>query len=101
DRRTLGFSRRKHQAFLHGDATMSGFPLHAGDQRVGYAYVNAIGHIGPVAVARPDVMGAAFATALSLAAKSGAPRMSFPMVLVPEHDFGDWTHYLPRNLGFT
>ena len=67
-------------------------------------------------------MRAAFGTALSLAAQTGAPqvsaflpgvnasalglaisrgmRMGFPMVLVSDHDFGDWTRYLPRNPGF-
>jgi hypothetical protein len=122
DRSTLGFSRDKHHAFLLGDATMRGALLYAGDECVGYAYVNAVGHIGPVAVARPDAMGAAFKTALSLAAETGAPqisaflpgvnasalslavghgmRMSIPMVLVSERDFGDWTRYLPRNPGF-
>jgi hypothetical protein len=67
-------------------------------------------------------MRAVFSTAVSLAAQTGAPqvsaflpgvnetalglairlgmRMSFPMVLVSDHDFGDWTRYLPRNPGF-
>jgi hypothetical protein len=89
---------------------------------VGYVYVGANGHIGPLAVARPDVIGPAFATALSLAAESGsaqvsgfipgtstAPlrlaiqhgmRIAFPMVLLSTREFGDWTRYLPRNPGF-
>ncbi len=122
DMSALGFSRAKHHAFLLGDAATKGALLYAGGDCAGYAYVNALGHIGPVAVARPDAMGAAFKAALRLAAEIGAPqisaflpginaaalgsalahgmRMSFPMVLVAEHDFGDWTRYLPRNPGF-
>ncbi len=122
DRSALGFSRAKHHAFLLGDAATKGALLYVDDDCVGYAYVNAVGHIGPVAVARPDSMGAAFKAALRLAAETGAAqvsaflpgvntsalgsalghgmRMSFPMVLVSEHDFGDWTRYLPRNPGF-
>ena len=122
DRSTLGFSRDKHHAFLLGNAATKGVLLYAGDDCVGYAYVNDAGHIGPVAAARPDAMGAAFRTTLRLAAETEAPqvsaflpgvaapalgvaiargmRMSFPMVLVSEHEFGDWTRYLPRNPGF-
>jgi len=122
DRSALGFSRDKHHAFLLGDAATRGALLYARDDCVGYAYVNAAGHIGPVAVARPDAMGAAFTTALRLAAEMGAlqvsaflpgvaapalglaiahgMRMSFPMVLVSEREFGDWARYLPRNPGF-
>ena len=63
----------------------------------------------------------AFVTALDIAAASGAAHVSaflpgtssaltiaveqglrirFPMVLLAERDFGDWTRYLPRNPGF-
>jgi hypothetical protein len=34
-------------------------------------------------------------------AASAIMRITFPMVLVAEHDFGDWTRYLPRNPGAT
>ena len=51
---------------------MKGALLYEGDDCVGYAYVNSIGHVGPVAVAQPDAMGAAFRTALHLAAETGA-----------------------------
>jgi hypothetical protein len=88
---------------------------------VTYAYVSATGHVGPLAVAQARGMGAAFRTALDLAAASGAAqvsaflpgvsealgiavehgmRITFPMVLVATRDFGDWTRYLPRNPGF-
>jgi hypothetical protein len=122
DASALGVSRAKHHTYLMGDAAMTGFLLHAGDDCVGYAYVNQNGHIGPFAVTRSDVAEAAFVTALHLAAETGAPqvsafipgssegplriaaahrmRISFPMVLMSSHDFGDWSRYLPRNPGF-
>jgi hypothetical protein len=80
------------------------------------------GHIGPLGVAQPKVLGTAFQTALHLAAKSGSSHVSaflpgtsdvalriavehgmhvtFPMVLASTHDFGNWDQYLPRNPGF-
>lgn len=122
DGSALGFSRDKHHGFLLSEPGTSGVLLYAGDECVGYVYVNARGHIGPVAVARPEVMDAAFRTALDLAADMDAPqvsaflpgvnapalrfavshgmRMGFPMVLVSDREFGDWTRYLPRNPGF-
>jgi len=122
DTHALGFSREKHHRFLIGDAAMRGFLLYAGDDCAGYAYVNGEGHIGPLAAARPNVMGAVFTTALALAAEVGAPqvtafvsgasgaalgaamqhglRMAIPMLLMAERDFGDWSCYLPRNPGF-
>jgi hypothetical protein len=66
-------------------------------------------------------MGAAFRTALDLAAAGGAAqvsalipgvndalgiavehglRITIPMVLMSTRGFGDWTRYLPRNPGF-
>ena len=89
---------------------------------MGYAYISPDGHIGPLGVAEPEVLGAAFKAALQLAANSGCShvsaflpgtsdvalsiavehgmRITFPMVLVSTHDFGNWTQYLPRNPGF-
>ena len=122
DRGALGFSRDKHHRFLRGDATVRGILLHRGNDCVGYAYVSASGHIGPLAVVQRDDMGAAFATALDVAAGSGAShvsallpgvsdvslgiatacgmRITFPMVLMSASEFGDWQRYLPRNPGF-
>jgi len=122
DARTLGFSREKHHRYLIGDAAVRGSLLYAGNDCVGYAYVNNEGHIGPLAAARPDTMNAVFSTALALAAATGAQqvsafipgasgaalaiaiehslRISFPMLLMAERDFGDWSCYLPRNPGF-
>lgn len=118
---TLGISREKHHRYLLNDSTMKGALLHDGDDCMGYAYVSATGHVGPLAVAQVSEMGPAFRTALDLAAASGAAqvsaflpgvnealgiavergmRITFPMVLVSTRDFGDWTRYLPRNPGF-
>jgi GNAT superfamily N-acetyltransferase len=122
DARALGVSREKHHRFLIGDSATRGVMLYAGDDCVGYAYVAADGHIGPLAVTQRSALGAAFRTALSLAAKSGSSqvsaflpgtsdaalsiavehgmRITLPMVLMSAHNFGDWTRYLPRNPGF-
>jgi GNAT superfamily N-acetyltransferase len=121
DARALGVSRAKHHGFLIEDGVTRGVMLYDGDDCVGYAYV-ADGHIGPLAVTQRTALGAAFRTALNLAADSGAPqvsaflpgacdaalsaavehgmRITSPMVLMSTHDFGDWTQYLPRNPGF-
>jgi predicted GNAT family acetyltransferase len=117
----LGVSREKHHGYLLDDATMRGVLLHDNGECIGYAYVSATGHVGPLAVAQARRMGAAFRTALDLAAASGAAqvsaflpgasealgiavehglRITFPMVLLSSRDFGDWTRYLPRNPGF-
>lgn len=121
DAGTLGFSREKHHRYLLGDATMKGVFLQDCGDCVGYAYVSTTGHVGPVAVTQSRYMGAAFTTALDLAAAGGGERLSaflpgvsdacriasehrmritFPMVLVSASEFGDWTCYLPRNPGF-
>lgn len=121
DLSSLGVSREKHHRYLLNDSTMQGVLLHDGNNCLGYAYVSATGHVGPLAVAQARVMDATFRTALNLAAASGAQQVSafvpgvneavaiaiehgmrimFPMVLVSTREFGDWTRYLPRNPGF-
>jgi GNAT superfamily N-acetyltransferase len=122
DARALGVSREKHHRFLINDGATKGFALYAGDDCVGYVYISADGHIGPLAVARPDALGTAFGTALNLAAEGGSSKVSafvpgtgataleiavehgmritLPMVLMSTRDFGDWSLYLPRNPGF-
>ena len=119
---TLGVTREKHHRYLAGDAATEGFLLYEGDDCVGYVYVNAGGHVGPLAVRRPDRVGAAFTSALHRAVERDAAqvsaflpgvsegalgvgiasglRITFPMVLFSAHAFGDWTRYLPRNPGF-
>ncbi len=101
---------------------MRGIFFHERSDCIGYAYVSADGHIGPLAVAKNGAMGGAFRTALTLAAGSAVSqvsaflpgasqaalsiaaehgmRITFPMVLLSERDFGDWTRYIPRNPGF-
>jgi GNAT superfamily N-acetyltransferase len=122
DARALGVSREKHHRYLIADGATRGFGLYAGDDCAGYVYVSADGHIGPLAVAEPDAVGAAFNTALTVAAESNSSqvsafipgasaaaltcavehgmRITLPMVLMSSQDFGDWTGYLPRNPGF-
>ncbi|MCD6733469.1 MAG: GNAT family N-acetyltransferase [Burkholderiaceae bacterium] len=121
DMSALGISREKHHRYLADDASMKGVLLHDEGECVGYAYISATGHIGPLAVARTRAMAKAFDTALDLAWSSGAPRISaflpgtsdalaiamghrmrltLPMVLMSSREFGDWTRYLPRNPGF-
>lgn len=122
DASVLGVSREKHHRFLIDATSLRGVLLYAANECVGYAYISPDGHVGPLAVTRPDALGAAFRTALSLAVESGTPnvsaflpgtaeaslqlaaaygmRISFPMVLVSSREFGDWTRYLPRNPGF-
>jgi ribosomal protein S18 acetylase RimI-like enzyme len=122
DARVLGVSREKHHRYLINDKATRGVGLWTGDDCVGYAYISSGGHVGPLAVARPDALGTAFRTALTLAAESGSSnvsaflpgtceaalrtavehgmRITFPMLLMSSHDFGDWTGYLPRNPGF-
>jgi ribosomal protein S18 acetylase RimI-like enzyme len=122
DKAALSVSREKHHRYLMHDATTRGFALYDGDDCVGYVYVAANGHIGPLAVMRPDLLGAAFATALDIAAENGSSqvsafipgtadaalkaaiehgmRITIPMILMSTRDMGNWTQYLPRNPGF-
>jgi len=122
DARALGVSRAKHHRYLAGDAATKGVLLYDGSDCVGYAYIASDGQIGPLAVAREDDIGKAFTTALSLAAEGGATqvsamlpgtcdsalslaiahgmRITFPMLLMGDRGFGNWTKYLPRNPGF-
>jgi hypothetical protein len=50
--------------------------FNSGEDCVGYAYVSTGGHIGPLAVTRPDALGSAFGTALALAVEIGSPQVS-------------------------
>ncbi|MDR0213048.1 MAG: GNAT family N-acetyltransferase [Comamonas sp.] len=118
---TLGISREKHHRYLLGDSRMKGVSLEDQGQRIGYAYVSAAGHIGPLALMDGQAMSAAFEAALAIAVATEARQISafvpgtsaalaiaarlgmrftLPMVLMSTHDFGDWTRYLPRNPGF-
>ena len=122
DARALGVAREKHHRYLINDGLTKGFGLYAGDDCVGYVYIDSSGHIGPLAVAQPNDLGTAFETALHLAAESDSSRVSaflpgtsdaalsiavghgmritLPMLLMSTRSFGDWSRYLPRNPGF-
>ena len=118
----LGVSREKHHRFLMSDSATRGVTLHDGDRCLGYAYVSASGHIGPLAVTKPESLGPAFRAALNLALEGGSPqvsafipgtadaclqiatesrmRITLPMVLMATRNVGDWAQYMPRNPGF-
>jgi ribosomal protein S18 acetylase RimI-like enzyme len=122
DMAALGVSREKHHRYLMQDGGTTGFGLYDGGDCAGYVYVAANGHIGPLAVVRPDLLGAAFTTALHIAAESSSSqisafipgtadtalkaaiehgmRITIPMILMSTRDMGEWTRYLPRNPGF-
>ncbi len=118
----LGERREKHHTFLLNDPEMNGFLFYDGRECIGYAYVASTGHVGPLAVTRRIAMGPVFRTALKIAAEGktnqvsaflpGAcetalniaaehrMRITLPMVLASNREFGDWRRYLPRNPGF-
>jgi GNAT superfamily N-acetyltransferase len=122
DTSALGVSREKHHNHLQNDPTMNGFLLYEGDDCIGYAYVASTGHVGPLAVTKRDAMAPAVDGALRIAAEGDSQeisaflpgnceaalavaadhrmRITFPMVLVSDREFGDWRRYLPRNPGF-
>jgi ribosomal protein S18 acetylase RimI-like enzyme len=122
DVRSLGVSREKHHRYLLGENAARGAFFYEGDDCAGYAYVSADGHIGPLAVARRNSLGAALKAALRLAGGGGSSqvsaflpgtsdtalsiavehgmRITFPMMLMSTHELADWTQYLPRNPGF-
>ncbi|MDL2405003.1 GNAT family N-acetyltransferase [Rhizobium calliandrae] len=122
DSQAIGASRKKHHRYLLEDQATTAVLLCAGSDCVGYGYVSSSGHIGPLAVKRPDLLRDAFATALKLAADRSAGKVSaflpgtcdralslavqqgmritFPMLLMATPGYGDWAQYLPRNPGF-
>jgi len=75
DARALGVARARHHRFLMNDGSTRGVLLYAEDECVGYTYV-ADGHIGPLAVTHQSALGAAFRTALVLAAAGAAQHVS-------------------------
>lgn len=118
---TLGISREKHHRYLLDNPAMKGVLLHDAGGVVGYAYISATGHIGPLAVTQPKLMTPALRTAMDLVAAGGATQLSAylpgvgdalrfsldngmriktPMMLMAEREFGDWSRYVPRAPGF-
>ncbi len=122
DLSVLGVSREKHHKYLLDDSAMKGVLLYKGDDCIGYTYIASTGHIGPLGLRSRDDMEDAFCTSLNIAAEAQSNQISaflpgsseaalrvaadyrmrivFPMVLVSNRDFGDWSRYLPRNPGF-
>lgn len=122
DAAALGISRAKHHHYLLADAATKGLLFYSDDgDCIGYAYI-ANGHVGPLAVTKQDAVASALAAALAFGAEAGAAqvsafipgschsalslaiasrmRMTFPMLLMADRDFGDWSRYMPRNPGF-
>ena len=119
DHQALGVVRTEHHRFLLADPAMRGVLLRAGGERIGYAYLSADGHIGPLAVTKPQAMGPALQAMLAMALDGNATnisaflpaagdaalgvaaaqgmRITLPMMLMASRDFGDWRCYLPRN----
>lgn len=122
DLRAIGVSREKHHRYLLSDPAITGVLLCVGRECVGYSYMSAGGHIGPLAVRQADMLGDAFLTAMNIAAKGPSAKISaflpgtcesalslavergmritFPMLLMASPGYGTWTQYLPRNPGF-
>jgi hypothetical protein len=61
---------------LLNDPATTGVLFCAGSDCVGYSYIGSNGHIGPLAVTRPDILRDAFTTALKLAAEGSAEKIS-------------------------
>ncbi|MFC4276379.1 GNAT family N-acetyltransferase [Achromobacter aloeverae] len=121
DLATLGIARDKHHRYLLDAPGMHAVFLHDGSERIGYAYLAATGHIGPVAVMHAHAIPEAFQTSLAMAAAGATEQISvfipgtcealsiaanlgmrftLPMVLMATRAYGDWKRYLPRNPGF-
>ena len=121
DEAALGVSREKHHRYLSGDPDMKGMFLEDGSGCVGYAYIAASGHLGPLAVMHAHAMPAAFTTALAIAAAGEAKQVSafvpgpsdalavaaghgmrfaLPMMVMSNRESDDWARYFPRNPGF-
>lgn len=122
DDELLGFRTEEHHAFLLDDSTSRAVQLERAGCPVGYAYVSAEGHIGPLAIAPgadpKEAVGAAVRFALEEKPKQvsmivpgraeqilDAPselgfRIEEPLVLLSAKPFGDWRYYLPNNQGF-
>src|SRR5690606_3859405 len=47
DSLSVGVTREKHHRYLFNDPDTTGVMLYSGNECVGYAYINAGGHIGP------------------------------------------------------
>jgi GNAT superfamily N-acetyltransferase len=122
DEQILGFRRDAHHQFLLGGFAARALRIEQAGRPVGYAYISADGHLGPIAVA-PDadataVVAAALRCALdrqpeqvsmivpgraedvlALVSRLGF-RIDEPYVVMSASPFGDWRRYLPSNPGY-
>jgi hypothetical protein len=122
DEEVLGFRRETHHAFLLESFAAQGLRIECAGRPVGYAYVSAEGHIGPLAVA-PGADPGEVVSAVVRVVLEGRPkqvsmivpgkadevlrivsrlgfRIEEPFVLLSARPFGNWHHYLPSNPGF-
>src|SRR3954454_9518849 len=122
DEEVLGFRRESHHAFQLGGFAARALRIERAGRPVGYAYVSAAGHIGPLAVT-PGEDGRGILRPVVSCALEGQPkqvsmivpgradrmlaaafqlgfRIDEPFVLLAARSFGDWSHYLPSNPGF-
>jgi GNAT superfamily N-acetyltransferase len=122
DQELLGFRRDLHHQFLLGGFAARAVRIEHAGRAVGYAYISARGHVGPLAIAPDADAKAAVTTALRCALEGGATRVSMlvpgradvvmqtalavgfrieePLVLMAWRPFGNWSNYLPRTPGF-
>jgi hypothetical protein len=70
DRSALGVSREKHHRHLLNNAEMKAYLFHGNDDYIGYAYIAATGHVGPVVVRTGEAMGPVLGTALKVASEA-------------------------------
>ena len=122
DQELLGFPRELHHRFLLGGFAARAVRIERSGRAVGYAYVSAQGHIGPLAIVPGADAKAVVTTALRCALEVGASQVSTivpgraevvmqtalalgfrieePLVLMASRPFGNWCNYLPRAPGF-
>jgi GNAT superfamily N-acetyltransferase len=122
DQELLGFRRDLHHQFLLGGFAARAVRIEHARRAVGYAYISARGHVGPLAIAPDADAKAVVTTALRCALEGGATRVSMlvpgradvvmqtalavgfrieePLVLMAWRSFGNWSNYLPRTPGF-
>jgi ribosomal protein S18 acetylase RimI-like enzyme len=117
DEEVLGFRRDSHHRFLLSGFATRAVRIQRGGRPVGYAYISAEGHVGPLAVA-PGADGKAVVASAVRCALDGHPkqvsmivpgradhilrvvselglRIDEPFVLMSARAFGDWRSYLP------
>jgi ribosomal protein S18 acetylase RimI-like enzyme len=122
DQEILGFRRDSHHRFLLSGFATRAVRIDRTGRLLGYAYVSAEGHVGPVAVApgadAKIVVQAAIRCALecrptqvSMIVPGRADRVldtvselgfriDEPFVVLSARPFGDWRNYLPSNPGY-